>query len=119
MDTVVIEGLTVECVIGVRDWERKIKQRVVLDLELAWDIRRAASTDDLADALDYAAVSRRLTDFVSESRFELIETLAARCADLVRSEYAVPWLRLKLSKPGAVPNATTVGVVIERGERPA
>ena len=120
MDQVFIRGLEVETVIGVYDWERTIRQRLLLDLDMAWDIRAAAAQDDLSQTLDYAAVSQRVLDYVSASRFELIESLAERVAALVLSEFGVPWLRLSITKPGAVPAATGgVGVTIERGERRA
>ena len=102
MDKVFIEALEIECVIGIYDWERKIRQPVVLDLEMDFDNRRPAATDAIADTLDYKAVSKRLIQFVSESEFGLVETLAERCAAIVREEFGVRWLRLKLSKPGAV-----------------
>lgn len=119
MDTVFIEALTVECVIGVYDWERTIKQTVVLDLEMSSDNRRAANTDAIDDALDYKAVAIRVSEFVAGSQFQLVETLAERSAELVRAEFEVEWVRLKLSKPGAVTGSAAVGVVIERGTRPA
>ena len=118
MDTVYIEGLCAETVIGVYDWERAVRQTLVLDLELAGDNRRAASRDRVEDALDYAAVARRLLAFVEGSDFKLIETLAEQVAELVMNEFGVPWLRLRVSKPGAVMQARTVGVAIERGEGP-
>ncbi|PRB80853.1 dihydroneopterin aldolase [Pseudomonas sp. MYb185] len=120
MDQVFIRGLEVETVIGAYDWERNIRQRLLFDLDMAWDIRAAAAQDDLALALDYAAVSQRVLDYVSASSFELIESLAERVAELVMSEFGVPWLRLSITKPGAVKAATGgVGVLIERGERRA
>jgi dihydroneopterin aldolase len=118
VDTVYIEGLRAEAVIGVYDWERAVRQTLLLDLELAGDNRRAAVSDRVEDALDYAAVARRVLAFVEVSDFNLIETLAERVADLVLREFGVPWLRLRVSKPGAVMQARTVGVAIERGERP-
>ncbi len=118
MDTVFIRELRAETVIGVYDWERDIRQAVVLDLEMATDNRSAAATDSIDDALDYAAVSRRLLSFIESSEFQLIETLAERVADIVLTEFDVPWLRLRLAKPGAVAEARDVGVVIERGEKP-
>jgi len=118
MDQVFIEQLQIDTVIGVYDWERDIRQRVVLDLEMASDNRRSAQGDNIEDALDYAAVSQRLLDYVSDSEFELIESLAEAVAKLVMTEFSVPWLRLRLSKPGAVKEAAAVGVIIERGERP-
>ena len=119
MDIVFVEDLRIETVIGIYDWERKIKQIVALDLEMAFDNRKPASTDKIDDTLDYKAVSKRLIAFVEGSHFELVETLAEKCAQIVREEFRVPWLRLKLSKPGAVRGSKAVGVIIERGEKPA
>jgi dihydroneopterin aldolase len=117
MDTVYIEGLKTDAVIGVYDWERSIRQTLVLDLELASDNRAAAATDGIADAMDYDAISKRILAYVQASEFELIETLAERVAAIVLSEFNIPWLRLKLSKPWAVAEANDVGVIIERGSR--
>jgi len=116
-DLVLIEGLEVRTVIGIYDWEREIRQMVRLDLEMAWDISKAAVSDDIVDALDYKAVSKRLIAFVESSSFGLIEKLAEQCANIVLQEFGVPWLRLKLSKPGAVSACENVAVMIERGER--
>lgn len=113
-DLVFIENLRVETVIGVFDWEREIRQAVSLDLEMAFDIRKAAASDDIADTLDYKAVSKRLIGFIEGSDFQLVEALAERCAAIVLEEFPVSWLRLKLSKPGAVRGSSAVGVVIER-----
>ena len=118
MDRVLITGLRIDTVIGVYDWERDIRQTVVLDLELAADNRAAARFDAIEDALDYAAISARLLAFVGGSRFQLIESLAEAVAELVRVEFGVPWLRLRVAKPGAAAEAETVAVVIERGEAP-
>ncbi|SHE54920.1 dihydroneopterin aldolase [Modicisalibacter ilicicola DSM 19980] len=117
MDRVLIEGLRVETVIGAYDWERSIRQRLVVDLEMATDIRPAAASDDLTRTLDYAAISTRIREFAEDSHFELVETFAERLAALLRHEFAIPWLRLTLRKPGAVAEAATVGVRIERGQR--
>jgi dihydroneopterin aldolase len=114
MDKVFIEGLEADTVIGIHDWERRIRQKLRLDIELGFDNRVPAASDDVADTLDYDAISRRLTVFVRESEFGLVETLAERCAALLIEEFNVAWLRLKLTKPGAVRNATAVGVIIER-----
>ena len=119
MDIVFVEDLRIETVIGIYDWERKIKQTVALDLEMAFDNRKPAASDKIEDTLDYKAVSKRLIAFVEDSHFELVETLAEKCAQIIREEFRVPWLRLKLSKPGAVRGSKAVGVVIERGEKPA
>jgi dihydroneopterin aldolase len=117
MDRVFIENLTVETVIGIFDWEREIKQAVSLDLEMEFDIRAAAASDAIADALDYKAVSKRLIQFIEQSQFQLVEALAERCAAIVLDEFPVRHLRLKLSKPGAVRGSSAVGVIIER-QRP-
>jgi dihydroneopterin aldolase len=117
MDIVFIRELRADTVIGVYDWERDIRQTVVLDLEMASDNPRAASSDQIDDALDYAAISTRVLSFIEGSEFQLIETLAEQVAALVMREFHVPWLRLRLSKPGAVAQAKDVGVLIERGER--
>jgi dihydroneopterin aldolase len=117
-DIVFIRQLRVDTVIGVYDWERTIRQTVVLDLEMAWDNRPAAANDGIADALDYAAVSERVLSFIQGSEFQLVETMAEQVAAIVREEFGVPWVRLRLCKPGAVPAARDVGVLIERGERP-
>lgn len=115
MDRVLIEGLTVETVIGAYDWERTIRQTLELDLELATDIRPAAAGDELARTLDYAAISERILAFAEATDFELVETFAERLATLLREEFAIAWLRLTVRKPGAVATARAVGVSIERG----
>lgn len=117
MDIVFIRGLSVEAVIGVYNWEREIRQTLVLDLEMASDAAHAAASDRIEDALDYHAVAERLRAFVGGSAFHLVETLAEQCAVLVREEFGVIWLRLAIHKPGAVPGAD-VGVILERGTKP-
>jgi dihydroneopterin aldolase len=118
MDRVFIEDLRIETTIGIYDWEKKIRQVVAFDIEMAFDNTRPAGSDRIEDTLDYKAVSKRLKAFVGESKFELVETLAERCAEIIRAEFGVEWLRLKLSKPGAVTDSKAVGVIIERGRRP-
>ncbi len=118
MDTVFIRELRADAVIGVYDWERSIQQTLVLDLEMAWDNRPAAAEDTIGKALDYAAVSSRMVAYIEASSCQLLETLAEELAGLVLTEFGVPWLRLRLSKPGAVQQARDVGVIIERGARP-
>ena len=118
-DLVFIEDLRIQTVIGVFDWEREITQTVSLDLEMAFDISAAARTDSIDDTLDYKAVSKRLIQFVEASEFQLVEALAEHCARIILEEFPVSWLRLKLSKPGAVRGSSNVGVLIERGELPA
>ncbi|MCV6623486.1 MAG: dihydroneopterin aldolase [Cellvibrionaceae bacterium] len=117
MDTVFIEGLAVDATIGVFDWERRIKQRLLIDLEMAWDIKAAAKSDRLEHTLDYKAVSDRVAELVASSQYELIESLAEEIAAALRKEFSIAWLRLRLSKPGAVVAAKNVGLLIERGQR--
>ncbi len=114
MDLVLIEGLEVRTVIGIYDWEREIRQTVRLDLEMAWDISKAGQSDDIADTLDYKAVSKRLIDYVEGASFGLIESLAEHCAQIILQEFSVPYVRLKMSKPGAVRGSENVAVWIER-----
>ena len=117
MDIVYIRDLTIDTIIGINDWEREVRQTVSLDLEMSTDIRRAADSDDIADTIDYKGVAKRLIAFVEGTEFLLVETMAERVSDIIREEFGVTWLRLRVSKPGAVTGATDVGVVIERGER--
>jgi 7,8-dihydroneopterin aldolase/epimerase/oxygenase len=118
MDIVFLRGLRIETTIGIYDWEKAIKQPVLLDVEMASDVARGGASDRIEDALNYKAVSKRLKQFVAESRFELVETLAERCAAIIREEFGVPWVRLTLNKIGAVSDSEGVGVIIERGRRP-
>jgi dihydroneopterin aldolase len=118
MDIVFLRGLRIETTIGIYDWEKQIRQPVILDLEMSTDVVRAAATDRIEDAVDYKAVSKRLQKLVSESRFELVETLAERCAEVLVKEMGIGWVRLSVNKIGAVSAAADVGVIIERGERP-
>lgn len=117
MDIVYIRDLKIETVIGIYDWERDIRQTVSLDLDMAHDIRLAGETDDIEHTLNYKAVAKRLIAFVDGSEFQLVEKLAEECASIVLNEFDVPWLRLRLSKPGAVRGSQDVGVIIERGEK--
>jgi len=117
MDIIYLGDLRIETIIGIYDWEREIKQTVCLDIEMATDIRKAASSDHIDDTLDYKAVSKRLIDFVGSSEFQLVETLAERITEIILDEFNVPWVRLRLNKKGAIRGASDVGVIIERGER--
>mgnify|MGYP001544178378 FL=1 len=114
MDRVFIEDLRIQTVIGIFDWEREITQTISIDLQMAFDISHAAASDAIEDTLDYKAVSKRLIQFVESSEFQLVEALADHCARIVLDEFPVKWLRLKLSKPGAVRGSSAVGVIIER-----
>jgi 7,8-dihydroneopterin aldolase/epimerase/oxygenase len=113
-DRVFLRGLTAECVIGFIDWERRVKQTVVVDLELPVDCRQAAVSDDVTDTVDYKKVSKRVLAFIEASEFKLVETLAQRLAMLILEEFAIEWIRLSINKPGAIRNSRDVGVAIER-----
>jgi len=115
-DKVLIVGLRAEAVIGVYEWERGIRQPLELNLEMATDVTAAAEHDDLGKALDYAAISKRVIEEVEASSFQLIESLAEHLASVILGDFGVPWLRLRVMKPTAVPEAESVGVVIERGD---
>jgi dihydroneopterin aldolase len=116
MDIIYLHDLKIECVIGIWEWERRIKQTVILDIDMAADIRRAAVTDSVEDTLNYKLVAKRLIEFVGQSRFQLVETLAEKVAGILLAEFALKWVRVRINKKGAVRGAGDVGVVIERGE---
>jgi len=119
MDIVFIHDLQIETVIGIYDWERKIRQTVSLDIEMATDIGRAAVSDNIDDALSYKTVAKRVIEFVEASEYELVEALAEKICAIILDEFSVPWVKLTLHKPGAVRGSKSVGVIIERGDKPA
>ncbi len=118
MDKIFLDELKVDTIIGIWDWERKIRQTVVVDLEMSADIARAAATDEVKDTLNYKAVAKRLRAFIGASSFQLVETLAERIAEIIREEFDVAWVKVRVCKPGAIRGSRDVGVEIERGERP-
>ncbi|MEO6080064.1 MAG: dihydroneopterin aldolase [Steroidobacteraceae bacterium] len=113
-DTVFLRGLAIETTIGFFDWERHVKQTVVLDLEIPVDCMRAAATDSVKDTVDYKSIAKRCIGFVSESQFHLVETLAHNLATTLLAEFDIAWIRLSLNKPGAIRGSRDVGVSIER-----
>jgi dihydroneopterin aldolase len=113
-DRIFLHGLEVECIIGFIEWERRIKQTIVLDVEMPVDCARAALSDDVADTLDYKKVAKRLIGFVEASDFKLVETLAHRTALLILEEFALEWVRLSINKPGAIRGSKDVGVAVLR-----
>ena len=117
MDIIYINDLRIETIIGIYGWERKTRQTVVLDIEMGTDIRKASTTENVEDTLNYKLVAERLFEFVGGSEFELVETLAERISDILLNEFNVPWLRLKLNKQGALKGVRDVGVIIERGQK--
>ncbi len=119
MDIIFLHDLRIDAVIGIWEWERKIRQTVSIDLEMSADIRKAAATDSVDDTLNYKLVAKRLQQFVGDSGFQLVETLAEKIAEIVLTEFDVAWVRVRVNKPGAIRGAKDVGVIIERGNRPA
>jgi dihydroneopterin aldolase len=114
MDKIFIHALKTEAIIGIFDWERQVKQTVVVDIELSADIRKAALTDSIADTLNYKGVAKRVLAFIETSQFHLVETLAEHIAMLILEEFGVAWVSIVLSKPGAVRSSRDVGVALER-----
>lgn len=115
MDIIYLRDLRIDTVIGIYDWERRMRQTVSLDLDMAADIARAAQHDSIEDTVNYKAVAKRLIEFVGSAQFQLVETLAERVAEVVLNEFHVPWVRVRVNKGGAVRHAGDVGVIIERG----
>jgi len=115
-DIIFLRELKVETIIGIYEWERDIKQTVSIDLEMAGDVARAAKTDAIDDTLNYKKVAKRLIEFVGESKFQLVESLAERIADILLNEFDIEYARVRVSKPGAIRGATDVGVIIERSK---
>lgn len=115
MDKIFISDLRIDTLVGIYDWERKIRQTVIFDIEMATDIRLAAASDNIEDTLNYKAVAKRVIEFVESSEYQLVETLVEKCASLIMEEFSVPWLRIKLNKTGALRGARDVGIIIERG----
>lgn len=114
MDTIFLTALKVETTIGIWDWERKIKQTVEIDLEMGTDIRAAVESDDIEDALNYKLIAKRVQQFVTDSSYQLVEALAGKIAELILVEFDVPWVQVRVNKPGAIRNAKDVGVFIRR-----
>jgi len=114
MDTIFLTDLRVDTVVGIWEWERKIRQTVSIDLEMGFDIRPAAASDSIDDTLNYKLVAKRITKFVSDSDFQLVETMAERIAGIILDEFEVGWVQVRVNKPGAIRGARDVGVLIRR-----
>ena len=118
MDKIFLSELKVDTIIGIWEWERRIRQTVIIDLEMSADIAKAAASDDVADTLNYKSVAKRIQGCVADSSFQLVETLAERIAAIIREEFDVAWVQVRVNKPGAIRGSKAVGVFIERGDRP-
>ncbi|MGR9100841.1 MAG: dihydroneopterin aldolase [Gammaproteobacteria bacterium] len=117
MDIIFLSGLQVKTIIGIYDWERETRQTVILDIEVAYDITKAAQSDNIADTLDYKSLSKRVISFVEQSEFFLVEKLAEEVCKMILHEFETPWVRLTLNKKGAISGANDVGLIVERGEK--
>ena len=113
-DSIFLQDLKVETIVGIWDWERKIRQTVSIDIEMAADVAKAAETDNIEGTLNYKAVAKRVQQFVGDSEYQLVETLAEKIAETILTEFDIAWIQLRVSKPGAIRNAKNVGVVIRR-----
>ena len=116
MDIVYLHGLSLDTLIGVWEWERKVKQKIVVDLDLGMDILPAAKSDTIGDTTNYQAVATRLVKLADESSFRLVEAFAEAIADVLLSEFGIAWVRIRVNKQGAMREARSVGVIIERGQ---
>ena len=115
MDIISLKGIRVDCVLGVWKWERHIRQKVVINIDMATNISKAAASDQLEDTLDYKGVSKRISAFVTDSKFNLVETLAQRIAGILSEEFSIPWCRVEVEKPAALRGVRNVSITIERG----
>jgi 7,8-dihydroneopterin aldolase/epimerase/oxygenase len=119
MDTIFLNDLQTEAIIGIFDWERQVRQTILIDLEMSVDVRRAALTDSIEDTLNYKRVAKRLLEYVDTTSFHLVETLAENIAMLVIEEFRVSWIKVTLNKPGAIRSSRSVGIIIERNKKDA
>jgi 7,8-dihydroneopterin aldolase/epimerase/oxygenase len=115
MDRIFITALATEAIIGIYDWERGVKQRLEIDLEMWKDLRAAAKSDAIEDTLNYKSVAKRVLAFVEASQYRLVEALAGEIARIVLEEFEVARVRVTVHKPGAIRHSRDVGVIVERG----
>ena len=113
-DTIFLRDLRIDTVVGIWDWERKIRQTVSIDLEMGTDIRKAAASDRIEDTLNYKSVAKRVQQFVGDAEFQLVETMAEKIAETILAEFDIPWIDVRVNKPGAIRGARDVGVRIRR-----
>ena len=117
MDTLFIRGLDVDAIIGIYSWERKIRQRISVDLDVMIDITKASRTDDISDAIDYKALTSHIADFISTSRYQLLETLSVQLIGSLFASFSIDWVRIRIEKVGAVRLARSVGLELERSRK--
>ncbi len=114
MDKIFLHALKTEAIIGIFDWERQVKQTVIIDIEISADVRKAALSDSIHDTLNYKRVAKHVLAFVEASSFHLVETLAEHIAMLLLEDFGIPYVRVSLSKPGAIRSSRDVGVIVDR-----
>lgn len=117
MDIVFLHGLRIDTVIGIWDWERKLKQTLILDIDMGADLSIPGRSDNIEDTIDYKSVTKRIFRLAEENSFLLVEKLAETIAEILREEFKIPWVRIRINKQGAVRQVRDVGVIIERGRR--
>lgn len=115
MDRIFLSEMKIETTVGIWEWEKRIKQQVIIDIEMSADIKKAAATDQIEDTLNYKAVAKSVRKLVEESSFQLVETMAEKISELVIGEHNVSWVKVKVNKPGAIRGSKGVGIIIERG----
>ena len=115
MDRIFLSEMKIETTVGIWEWEKRIKQQVIIDIEMSANIKKAAATDQIEDTLNYKAVAKSVRKLVEESSFQLVETMAEKISELVIGEHNVSWVKVKVNKPGAIRGSKGVGIIIERG----
>ena len=115
MDIVYLYGLRLETIIGIWEWERQVKQTLIVDLDLGTDVSRAGRSDAIEDTVDYKSVAGRLAKLAEENNFFLVEALAENISEILIAEYGIEWVRIRINKQGALSDVRDVGVIIERG----
>tara|TARA_B100000963_G_scaffold218906_1_gene190879 strand:- start:2589 stop:2960 length:372 start_codon:yes stop_codon:yes gene_type:complete len=116
VDKIFLSEIKIETTVGIWEWEKRIKQTVIIDIEMSADIKKAAATDDINDTLNYKAVAKSVRKLVEESQFQLVETMAEKISELILTEHDVDWVKVKVNKPGAIRGSKGVGIIIERGK---
>jgi len=116
VDKIFLSEIKIETTVGIWEWEKRIKQTVIIDIEMSADIKKAAATDDINDTLNYKAVAKSVRKLVEESQFQLVETMAEKISELILTEHDVDWIKVKVNKPGAIRGSKGVGIIIERGK---
>lgn len=119
MDKIFIQELKVKTHLGVPEWERKVAQTIILDIELAMPHSRSCQSDAIEDTLDYGQIVARIRETLTEKSFRLVEALAEHVCQIILTEFGSPWVKIKVAKPGILPGVKALGVILERETPPA